>query len=202
MSPKERARMTISGWLSEDANDGLNDLFSRELDEWGFPTDKIEWSLGYSQGDGVAFYGDVDVQAYFRKRTEMDMPVSEFGALLAEDADVSVTIERNSYGYHYSHYNTMDVFVHVDGEWNQPEDELSLAQRFEDVIAADVRAVSKQLERMGYAELEVSEESIIEHCDANEYRFLVDGSFAPEGDNDSSGSVARDAQDEWDREQS
>lgn len=42
-------------------------LFKSILEEEGFPTGKIYWSLGYVQGDGVSWYGTVDVEKFLRK---------------------------------------------------------------------------------------------------------------------------------------
>ncbi len=56
-SAKERAREIVGTWNTEWENDCLPDMFAEYLEEQGFPTDKIGYSLGHSQGDGVAFYG-------------------------------------------------------------------------------------------------------------------------------------------------
>lgn len=176
MSPKDRARDKISQWLHEDANETLNDLFSERLDEYGFPTDTIEWSLGYSQGDGMAFYGSVDVNAFLRKIKQ----VKRFRTLLSENVDVSADISRNSFGSHYSHWNTMNVDVDYSGVETPKRD--ALLKELCDVMTEKVQDISRELEQAGYAALEVSDEIIAEHCEANEYRFLVTGEFAPEGE--------------------
>lgn len=170
-SPKERARYTVGAWIQEYRNEGLNDLFSLDLAEYGFPVDSIEWSLGYSQGDGVAFYGTVDVEVYCRHEGIL----RRMRPLLA--ADVDVAIRRNDYGHHYSHWNTMSVDVEYAGTETPRRDALveELAVR----LGEDAKNVSRELERMGYAELDVTDEMIAEECEDNETRFLVDGKVAP-----------------------
>jgi hypothetical protein len=46
-------------WLTED--------FEQVLEEKGLPNDKVYWSLGHVQGDGVGFYGPLDVEDYLKK---------------------------------------------------------------------------------------------------------------------------------------
>lgn len=61
LSPTAKARAIEDyrphAWDQADS-DVLNDLFKERLDEVGLPTKKLAWSLSYSQGDGVGFYGD------------------------------------------------------------------------------------------------------------------------------------------------
>lgn len=169
-SPRERARYTVDSWLQESANEGLQDLFATELADWGFPTDTVEWSLGYVQGDGVAFYGFVDLAVYARKTRN----ARRWRAFLA--AEPAAEISRNSFGHHYSHSRTMSVAVFYDGAQTARRD--TLAGRVDECLAEDVYRVSRYLEHEGYAALEFSDMDIQETCDANEYRFNADGSLA------------------------
>lgn len=121
----------------------LEQHFRRTLKNLGYPDDlKIEWSLGYCQGDGVAFYGRIGldeihallqrlygpqscpgnaiarVKNLLMKKTFNDMffVLSEFG----DGAEVEIT--RNSSGNHYSHYNTMNLNSNVDFTWYLPDE--------------------------------------------------------------------------------
>jgi hypothetical protein len=176
MSPRDRAREIIGPVIQGWANEDLQNEFAERLSEYGFPTNDVEWSLGYCQGDGVAFYGRVDVETYCRKRRVL----RRMRPLLA--ADPYVTIERNSFGYHYSHWNTMDV----SGEFYGPETERrnELLRELLEMLDEDVKTVSRELERYGYDALEVTDEMIAEHCDANEIVFTADGRIAPAGTED------------------
>lgn len=168
---KTRAEYTVGDWLREDANSNLEEFtFKPVLEEWGFPTDKIEWSLGHSQGDGMAFYGDVDVRVYAKKVGKL----KEWRALLA--AEPWASLARNSFGAHYSHWNTMEA--DADYEGLVTETRTIQAQELQDALAEDVKTVSRELAQAGYDALDVSEEDIREHCEANDFRFNADGTVA------------------------
>lgn len=171
MSPKDRARETVGAWIAEWRNVDLKDLFTDELAQWGFPTDSVEWSLGCSQGDGVAFYGTVDLATYARKLAKL----TAWRPFLA--ADPYAALMRNSFGHHYSHARTMDVDVSYDGTATAKRD--ALAAEVLDALTGDVIAVSRKLESLGYSELDITAEDVAEHCDANGYRFHEDGRIAP-----------------------
>lgn len=137
--------------------DELTANFAETLKEYGFPTDKIEWSLGHCQGDGVAFYGDIDLDTYLTKTKQR----SKFRRFINADA----TIVRNSWGNHYSHWNTMTVELDFEHE------------ALMESLADDVVKVSRELESRGYAEFDrvSSKEYIEEQIEANEYEFTSDG---------------------------
>jgi hypothetical protein len=50
----------------------LQEHFEDILDEAGLPVDDINWSLGYQQGDGVAFYGGIELESLFKKYPELE----------------------------------------------------------------------------------------------------------------------------------
>ena len=111
--------------------------FQNELVKHGYPADlTIEYSLGYCQGDGMAFYGSLgvdDVQALMKRlfgteqgQTDAVSRVKNLMAqpdlrnminVLREYAELQfceVDISRNSFGQHYSHWNTMRIDSNVD----------------------------------------------------------------------------------------
>lgn len=45
----------------------LTEDFKTQLAEFGFEEAKVYWSLGYCQGDGVAFYGRVHMESLKEK---------------------------------------------------------------------------------------------------------------------------------------
>lgn len=148
----------------------LTDNFAETLREYGFPTDKIEWSLGHSQGDGVAFYGQVDVRQYLKKTKQL----TKYRTILSKDPYVE--IRRNSFGHHYSHWNTMTVEDDTYNLWQSPLAECRMAQLLDEIKDSVVK-VSRELEARGYAEFDrvTSKEYIEEQIEANEYEFTSDG---------------------------
>lgn len=199
LSPEAQQR-AIQRWReSMDWNiesECITESFEERLRELGYPTDNIEWGLSYSQGDGVAFYGDVDVPKVAQRILEGDDLIL-FNSLVEENLTVTVNIYKNSFGYHYSHYNTMEVELDGDGidtmidclyedldsdsdEYAEKYDEIgSMLITLRDGISDEIKDVSRQLERDGYAQIEYyeSDEAIRETIEANEYEFEADGTM-------------------------
>lgn len=103
--------------------------FQNELVKCGYPDDlTIEYSLGYCQGDGVAFYGDLsvdDVKALMNrlfstepgqvdavsrvKNLMAQKDIENMLSVLREYGSCDLSITRNSHGHHYSHWNCMNI---------------------------------------------------------------------------------------------
>jgi hypothetical protein len=149
----------------------IEEDFKQTLEERGLPTDNIEFSLGYSQGDGVAFYGDIDVEKILKDIGEWD----EWEVFVKKHG-FTATSTRNSWGSHYSHWNTMDVELTEDREFIGAYSE-SRADRLCELIKLRVQSTSKELEKRGYEMIEANQEKdyIIECCEANEMEFREDG---------------------------
>ncbi|NMS01607.1 NgrC, partial [Vibrio parahaemolyticus] len=108
--------------------------FQNELVKCGYPDDlTIEYSLGYCQGDGVAFYGDLsvdDVKALMNrlfstepgqvdavsrvKNLMAQKDIENMLSVLREYGSCDLSITRNSHGHHYSHWNCMNIDDNVD----------------------------------------------------------------------------------------
>jgi hypothetical protein len=162
------------------------DNFKYELEDLGYPTENVEFSLNHCQGDGVAFYGSVDVSAVAKRLLEPSE--YEFLMSMRDEINLSYNIDRNSFGHHYSHWNTMEVEMTLesysdrldfDGFGEDVDTELSekveqLAIKLEELISDDIKDVSRKLEKDGYDDIEYaqSEENAREYlskeCD-NEY---------------------------------
>jgi hypothetical protein len=174
----------------------ISEDFKYKLEELGYPTDDIGWSLSYSQGDGVAFYGYVDMDIVARRLLE-GKDLELYNRLVEENLTVSARIYRNSFGHHYSHWNTMEVEMDGDStdtmitylyesngeeltreEWDDKERELeAFITHLEEVISIDIKTVSRELESLGYKQIEYieSDEAIRETIEANDYEFTSDG---------------------------
>lgn len=164
-----------AGFNNDMIIEDTRELFRQRLEELGYPTDQIEWSLGHCQGDGMAFYGHVDVdkwltahkrRTYYRKLRDPK----------TGDLDVEIEISRNSFGYHYAHFNTMSVNYEYRPYSRERAIE-TLAKELCEEIDDDVRAVSKGLEREGYkiAESWDSDEVLSESLRMNDIRFDENG---------------------------
>lgn len=156
----------------------LQTYLNQQLVKAGFPDDlKIEYSLSYCQGDGVAFYGWLyqdDLQRLFNHLNPSKRKQKMFAKLLghiAEWDDVSMEIYRNSFGYRYSHFNTMTLQVQAEHlaffscstaekEWYFPKSKVyryhALWDEFMTDLAEHIRDTSKRLEADGYKIVEAT----------------------------------------------
>jgi hypothetical protein len=153
----------------------ISEDFKSYLLERGLPED-VQWRLSCCQGDGVAFYGKVDVKKY----TEF-YNLREWGPM--EDL-VDVTIDSTS--SHYHHQNTMRV---EHERWDDHEEcEHSAAwwisRHVDDLVEhvkSTIKVVSCDLEQRGYAELEYrdSQEYLEDTIRANDWLFDECGMYLP-----------------------
>lgn len=132
----------------------------------GYPDEDIEiaYSLSYCQGDGVAIYG------MLRRSDAPDLtwPVN---------AD-HVTLTRNSWGHHYSHWNSFNVEIYdVDGEIVDDSDGTR-------ILEMQLRDLCRELERAGYKYIEgmTSREAAIEYLENEESE--IDPLFLENGERD------------------
>lgn len=175
----------------------ITEKFVEKLSDMGYPTDDLEWRLNYSQGDGVAFYGEMDIDKVMKRLENegYDLNYNLYRAIDSENLTITAKIYRNSFGYHYSHYNTMKVEIDGDsietmieylyGDLDSDTDEYvdkygeiyNFLLDLRDCIHNDIKSVSKELEKEGYSDIEYysSDEFIAETLIANEYEFTEDG---------------------------
>jgi hypothetical protein len=115
-----------------DINTEDQEWYEFTLDEWktklaekGFTEADIHFSGFWSQGDGACFDARIDVsrlaEAVYSGKDEGFF--REVLQLFADNGPmVLARIEKNSYGYHYSHANTR--YVTVDNEMGDAEEEV------------------------------------------------------------------------------
>ena len=121
---------------------------------------KMEYSLSYCQGDGVAIYGEIYAA---------DAPKLEWHNAY------TARITRNEYGNHYSHYNTFSVEVFGEDENGNYT---TLDGDTGEAITDQFRDICKELARLGYKQIEwlTGEENIREHLEYGDARrFTEDG---------------------------
>lgn len=173
LSPAARKKAIAS--LQDDLNQTfdsseLTEFFKAQLDEYELPSGDIRWSLSSSQGDGVAFYGNLDLPRYLKKRGLL----GKYKSIAKFFDDISVKIIKAQAFHQYDHWNTMRV------ELDAPHTTAAQEKRFNQLeadILEHIQAVSRELERLGYKEIEyqTSEEVAVEMADANDYEFDEQG---------------------------
>jgi len=176
LSPKAKEKAITTyrhagyAWDQSDT-DMLTEFFQDELRALGLPTEDIRWRISYSQGDGVAFYGEFDLEEYLLKHKLK----SKYPALAKIADEVKMDIQK--VGPHmYDHWNTMRVISDVLGTGLTDREQAELDD-LEELINEEIQKVSKKLEAAGYAEIEYKEgdENIAEIFRANDYEFDVNG---------------------------
>lgn len=145
--------------------------FHNELVKCGYPDNlTIEYSLGYSQGDGVAFYGNLSVDnikalinrlfstdpsqvdAVSRVKNLMaQKDIEEIISVIQDFGSYGLSITRNSHGYHYSHWNCMRIEDNVVNTGLLQDSLLEIWDRFVLELEDDVKSMSKKLESDGYS---------------------------------------------------
>lgn len=127
--------------------------YRRELEDLGYPTGDIRYSLGHCQGDGMAFYGRVGDPAGLAGRL-LNGEEKEAAVSAVEMVDGCLEIHPNQFGARYSHHRTMRVDLvssstHLFDDLTQQE-----SSALDSLVAAvkeDVALTSQRLEEAGYA---------------------------------------------------
>ncbi len=128
----------------------LSEYFRRELEAVGYEPTDVTWSLGYSQGDGMAFEARVDLEKVAGRL--LAGPQKAAITRVIKKAGPSIRIRHSG---HYSHWNSMnvdaeDVSVESDGSAFERKAWSDLV----DAIDEDVKTISRRLETDGYSLLE------------------------------------------------
>lgn len=159
----------------------LTEDFKMQLAERGFSDVAVFWSLGYCQGDGVAFYGSL----YPTDLKEKDPDAKKFIEALEKAGDclsIGISGENN----HYHHWNSMTVEVEFECESDEHiPARLKIArpvlrEDFEAYLDEKVKEISRELEKDGYAEIEYrqSEEVVRAELSESKHLYEKDGSRA------------------------
>lgn len=206
----DKAKEVARDWLRDlknecgDAVDSVSEGFKNTLHEIGLGELKAWWSLSYCQGDGVAFDGQVDLDAFIAKQPAIRMNTEKWVKdwpkaaerytefLIDEDfcKDVigleSQGVQIGAYVKHegrYTHHNSMDVTFQIlcAGDGEDPgasERQEKKVKELEEQFHVYIRNLSIQFENDGYATIEdqSSDAYIDEEIKANGWLFTKTGS--------------------------
>ena len=160
----------------------LSEDFKMQLAERGFPRVEVFWSLGYCQGDGVAFYGSV----YPEDLKEKDPQAREFIEVLEKAGDVLTISLTGANGYYHTP-NSMTVEIEFESETDDEDlparlkiARPTLRENLEEHLNERVKEISRELEKSGYAEIEYryDESAIREELQEREHLYEKDGTRA------------------------
>lgn len=104
-------------------SDSLTEWFKEELKAKGFVEPEVCWGLSYTQGDGVAFWGSLDIP-----KTLKANKIKGFAALIPF-AQRDVLSAKVTHHGNYCHWNSMSVEIEFREE--EPEDFLPQTLRHE-----------------------------------------------------------------------
>jgi hypothetical protein len=160
----------------------MTEDFKTQLAEYGFEGTEVYWSLGYCQGDGVAFYGRVSKESL----KEKDRVAKRLIAAL-EAAGDEFYIEITGRNSHYHHWNSMTIEIEFENEIDDEDlparlkiARPALRENLEEYLAEKVKEISRELEKSGYAEIEYryNKEAIRNDLTMREHLYEKDGTRA------------------------
>ena len=163
---------------SFDSDLMTDDLQNYAAEKHGVKAGKCYWSLGHCQGDGVAFYGCLDLDA-LREKSPETLAIFAGLRLLGVNCSLHVNIEGGN--GHYHHHNSMDPTVEVyDCEDKDQERADEAAEALQSFLEGFLKEVSRDVEEYGYEVIDgqLSDESVQDFIQSNGYCFTKAGEFA------------------------
>lgn len=149
---------------------------------------KVQYSLGYCQGDGFNIYGKVSAEQIFNCLKVIDVPnLLNFKDLLTEEEKKIILEYAEECGeielpYNNRYCYSLADYIDIVDEWTwyleEEECNKELLEKFEQMVRNIFESLCNLYEENGYKYFyEISEEDLEECCEANEYEFLADGTL-------------------------
>ncbi len=183
--PEKIQERILFDYLEYDDGAWLTETFNEILEERGLPA-QVEYSLGWQQGDGVAFYGDCDLSILlpivldgpnYDRHRRLLVRLKELGW------SVDVTIQRNRWGNWYSHAYTMTAVLDTDYGYYTMTSQLPAFKDIEEAILAYAQDTSRELERLGYKLREENHYQVQQELLGDDTpRYTYQGHFIPENE--------------------
>ena len=152
---------------------------------------KVQYDLGYSQGDGFNIYGEIDAESIFKclENHNGGTQLERFENVLTEKEKKTILhyaewvgkIElptNNRYCYCVaSHTNIADDWEYdLENYYGYKNINKEALEKFEELVKGIFTELCRSYEEQGYDYFyEISEEDLEEMCEANGYEFLKDG---------------------------
>ena len=156
----------------------FSETYNEKFSEAGFEGTEIQYSLSYSQGDGLSFSAENYDKLELLYLEVLGKGKEKTAKVLAENTVVKLT--GNTGHYCYAHTNQVDLyFEHYTSAINcENIDNIESVQgQVLNKLTTIYMDLCKELEKIGYEQIEYyqSDEAIKETLIANEYEFLEDG---------------------------
>ena len=165
--------------LWDEWYEGVEGCFTDEMAANGVTVEKISFSGFYSQGDGAAFTGRVDVYQWMERKEQHITHPAAYLACKDDGSYVSLEIVRsNNMRANLDQWANQTapsgMFAGLEQEaWEELVDEQISDLSIEDEVLSFCKELAEELYtdlRDEYEHL-TSEETFIEHCEANEITF-------------------------------
>jgi hypothetical protein len=144
--------------------------------EAGFENTKLNYSLNYSQGDGLSFSAENYSKLEELYNKVLGKGKEKTSKLLADST--SVSISHNKGRYAYASKNDVELLVEDYASTYHNVDRIDeVCAKVEELLQEIYIDLCSTLEENGYAEIEYqdSDEAILEDIEANEFEFEEDG---------------------------
>lgn len=152
---------------------------------------KVQYSLGYCQGDGFNIYGKIDVENIFKclENHNGGTQLEKFEDVLTNKEKKTIlnyAAECGKIELPCNHRYCYCVANHIDiaDDWKYKLENYSnyaninerVLEKFEELVKGIFETLCEDYEKQGYEYFyEISDEDLEEVCEANGYEFLADG---------------------------
>lgn len=168
-SAQETAKEWWKDMLNEDSYilDGFSEYCTERAKEEGFEDIELQYSLSYSQGDGLSFSGKLDTNKFL---SENIRPL--FTKVLSNN--LTVEINGNTGRYCYASTSDIDMYLEYGKEYANIQ---NIIDELKGILENKYITLCKELEKTGYKWIEsrYEDENVIADIEANEYYFTKDG---------------------------
>lgn len=171
---KEKAFESVKEFIIESNFEDFQFFANDELKHTYGLDAELNYSLSYSQGDGLRFTTkDLATEAII-ERLPFEKAFLDMLKALASNGDLKAWTNDNGnfWRYSYHHPRQVEVEFSEDVEESLPDPTReAIKKAFVDVYMK----ICDELERIGYQCYEVSDEDIIETANANEHEYFANG---------------------------
>lgn len=154
-------------------NDVVSDDFREQVNEFFGSDLKVYYSLNYSQGDGVAFEGKVDLELFLKNYKEK---FNRSELRLLNKCKDSITIKVSHHGRYY-HEKSFDVALEIN-QYSYSRDYKyvdDLKTDIEDTILGILQDFSLKLKGEGYRQFDSGDEYSREKLEEEDYLYTITG---------------------------
>jgi len=148
-----------------------------QLEKLGFVNPQVQYSLGYSQGDGLSFEADEYSKLEDFYIEELGKEKEKTAKLLSDNSTFICTGNKGNYCY----ASTSDIDLYIENYTSEINTDCNNINEVAENVLHKIEDlyidICNNLEKQGYDEIEyrLSDECIIENIQCNDYEFTKEG---------------------------